>query len=245
MTTNRDCIVFDTFYYFKSSRKCIIHHIFLYTFLFISPYYMRHDVALDMIRICDNLYTNDKRVDIILNHEKQYICVGFCGSKEKVDWRRNLYFHKHTIKNDIAVHYGFCKQLFTNNRFINIYSRLYSLLFEHPSYELFITGHSSGGAIATLFGYLISPEISKRQIQIISFASPRIGNLAFKRDFSSKPNLKHWRITNQYDFVPKIPYFGFHHVGERIRIKNRNCLCKDYCNHLSKSYYQSLLDLDW
>lgn len=209
---------------------------------------LRHDIALDMIGYTEKIYNEEqKAADIVVNQEKQYICVVFRGSREAVDWRRNLYFQQHRIKHEIAIHRGFCKQLFTNNLFVHIYSRLWALIDQNPTYELFVTGHSSGGAIATLFGYLISLELGERQLQIVSFASPRIGNLAFKRDFNKRTNLKHWRITNQYDFVPKIPYFGFHHVGEQICIKKRNCICgcKEFCNHLSISYYKSLLDSEW
>ncbi len=208
---------------------------------------LKHETALDMIRMTEHIYCEDKHADIIVNHEKQNICVVFRGSKEAVDWRRNLYFFRYKIKGGIAIHTGFCKQLFTGNLFIIMYTQLWRLIELYPTYDLFITGHSSGGAIATLFGYLISPELINKQIQIITFASPRIGNLAFQRDFYKRTNLKHWRITNEHDFVPKIPYFGFHHVGEQIYIKKRSCICccKEYCHHLSISYYKSLLDSEW
>jgi predicted lipase len=203
-----------------------------------------HETAMEMIHFTEQIYTEEKTADIIINSFKQYICVVFRGSREAVDWRRNAQFCQHKIKGNIAIHIGFCKQLFTNNLFVNVYSQLWHCLELNPTYKLFITGHSSGGAIATLFGYLISKELTERKIQIVSFASPRIGNLAFKRDFKQRTNLKHWRITNQHDFVPRIPYFGFHHVGEKIYIKKRNCICcfKEYCHHLSISYYKSLLD---
>ena len=185
---------------------------------------LRHDISLDMIRMCDKIYTEQKSADIIINNDKQYISVVFRGSKEFVDWRRNLYFHKHTIKNDIAVHYGFCKQLFADNLFVILRERLWTLIDQYPSYQLFVTGHSCGGAFATLFGYLISSELTNKHIHIVSFASPRIGNLAFQRDFYDKTNLYHWRFTNQHDCIPKIPYFGFHHVGEQVYLKKISLL---------------------
>jgi predicted lipase len=206
---------------------------------------LRHDIALDMIHFIEENYNEvNKSADIIVNSEKQYICAVFRGSIEALDWRRNCQFCQHKIKGKIAIHTGFCKQLFASNLFVHVYSKLYYLLEKNPTYELFITGHSSGGAIATLFGYLIAPEITERQIQIVSFASPRVGNLAFKQEFNKRTNLKHWRIKNQYDFIPRIPYFGFHHVGEQIFIRKNSCIfcCKEFCNHMSKSYYKSLLD---
>ena len=208
---------------------------------------LRHDIAMDMIQMTETIYTEEKAADIIVNSGKQYICVVFRGSRESVDWRRNAQFFQHKIKNKIAIHTGFCKQLFTNNLFVHIYSQLWTLIEQNPTYELFITGHSSGGALATLFGYLISLELGERKLQIVSFASPRIGNLAFKRDFYKRANLMHWRITNQYDCIPKIPYFGFHHVGEQICIHKTNCICccKEYCHHRSVSYYKNLLDSEW
>lgn len=207
-----------------------------------------HETAMEMILFTETIYNEEKKsADIIVNSEKQYICVVFCGSREYVDWRRNVQCLQHKINGNVAIHKGFCKQLFSNNLFTNVYSGLWKLMELYPTYKLFITGHSSGGALATLFGYLISREITERKLHIVSFASPRIGNLAFKREFNKRTNLKHWRITNQYDFIPRIPYFGFHHVGEKIFIKKRNCICgcKEFCNHLSISYYKSLLDSEW
>ncbi len=209
---------------------------------------LRHDIAIDMISLIDKNYDSYcVPSDIIINAEKQYICVLFRGTNCYNDWVHNAQFSKHNIKKRISVHKGFCKQMFENNQYVVLYSQLWRLMELHPTYDLYITGHSSGGALATLFGYLISLEIVDRPIQVVSFASPRIGNLAFKRDFGKRLNLKHWRITNQHDCIPRIPYFGFHHVGHKIYIKKQSyiCCCKDYCNHMSNSYHKSLLDSEW
>jgi hypothetical protein len=67
-----------------------------------------------------------------------------------------------------------------------------------------VTGHSLGSALATLFVMENSVK-GKFDIPLIStLASPRVGNLEFKKAFVSLP-LTSWRIVNIHDVVPKVP----------------------------------------
>ena len=45
----------------------------------------------------------------------------------------------------------------------------------------------------TLFGYELSREITN-YVTVVSFASPRVGNPAFRREFDKKTNLTHCNI---------------------------------------------------
>jgi len=64
------------------------------------------------------------------------------------------------------------------------------LLKINPRAKLILTGHSLGGAAATLAGaYLIELGINPNQIEVISFGAPAVGNAAFAEKYSSLLNL--------------------------------------------------------
>jgi len=83
-----------------------------------------------------------------------------------------------------------------------------------PRRSFVVTGHSLGSALATLF---VMENKNKFDISTIcTFASPRVGNTEFVRQFNLLP-IDSWRIVNCQDIVPKLPLhlplFGYEHVA--------------------------------
>lgn len=71
----------------------------------------------------------------------------------------------------------------------------------HPSWKLLLTGHSLGGAGATLYGQLLAEEgVAREQIPIITFGAPAVGNAAFGTSYGPKVRLL--RVVTSYDPVP-------------------------------------------
>ena len=81
---------------------------------------------------------------------------------------------------------------------------------------LYITGHSLGGALATLMGAYL---VDKRQAptEIVTFGSPKPGYGGGLRKLLR--NTKQTRVVNGNDLVPSHPYLGSHTVGETEAIK--------------------------
>ena len=74
-------------------------------------------------------------------------------------------------------------------------------LLKNPDRTLLLTGHSLGGAVATLYGeYLAAKGVPKEQIPIITFGGPAVGNAAFAKEYGDKVNLL--RLTTTFDPVP-------------------------------------------
>ena len=170
--------------------------------------------------------TTDIQVGITISETNKRICVVFRGSESKSDWYYDLMILKkkimHDLYDDVHVHSGFFRQLHDTSVYEKIVEALKSLLEENPDYDIYITGHSLGGALSTLFGFELSHEIDN-QISVISFASPRVGNQAFKDAFDGKTNLEHYRVTNDHDIITGTPMVFFKHVGKNIAI------CEDKC----------------
>ena len=171
-----------------------------------------------------NTSETDLQCAVTISHAKKRLNIIFRGSESKSDWYYDLKVFKHKLeekfqgnKDNVYVHLGFWQQLMNNNSYLNILKLVKEGLSEHPDYELFVSGHSLGGALCTLFGYLLSCEMLNK-VTVVSFASPRVGNDEWKEVFDSKENLIHYRVTNNRDIVTAAPMWGYKHTGHNIRL---------------------------
>lgn len=93
--------------------------------------------------------------------------------------------------------------------YISLRQQLIAALKQCPAdSQIFVAGHSLGGALATL----AIPDILKnthlkghQKIVLYTFASPRCGDKQFATSFQ-KMLVKHWRIANTEDFVTMLPF---------------------------------------
>jgi triacylglycerol lipase len=90
----------------------------------------------------------------------------------------------------------------------------------NPALPCYITGHSLGGALATLAALDLAitlPQL-KNRIQLYTYASPRVGNPAFATKHSQLlPNC--YRVVNLGDTIPLTPPFQIYgnqyaHIGQ-------------------------------
>jgi predicted lipase len=218
----------------------------------------------DDIKLCD--FINDPetviQAGIILNHSKAQLCVVFRGSESMKDWYHDFQISKRLLHDNIKVHCGFYNQLHDTSVCDKMINRVKTILATYPDYQLYITGHSLGGALCTLFGYLLSHEIDN-QVTVVSFASPRVGNSYWKKSFEKKSNLSHYRITNNRDIITATPSYNYRHVGTDIHVYddcykvastdvkfccNFSCI---FANHWSISdhdcdlYYERIMKNKW
>ena len=68
-----------------------------------------------------------------------------------------------------------------------------------------ISGHSRGGALAQVAGADLAVEFPQTQIEVVTFASPRVGNQSFKTWCLRKPNFVIASFTNARDPVSLLP----------------------------------------
>lgn len=74
-----------------------------------------------------------------------------------------------------------------------------------------VTGHSLGGALATLCAYDVAhldwKGGKKAPVVAVTWASPRVGNKAFKESMNEMV-ASHVRVANKGDIVPTVPKIG-------------------------------------
>lgn len=85
-----------------------------------------------------------------------------------------------------------------------------------------ITGHSLGGALATLCALAVRCRLGLR-VSLITFGSPRVGNRVFRSLFSEHI-VAAWRCVNAGDPVTSVPAacMGFVHVGTPVLLNDTN-----------------------
>jgi triacylglycerol lipase len=83
--------------------------------------------------------------------------------------------------------------------------------------QVFITGHSLGGALATLMFARLMLHGQRPVPTMYTYGCPRVGNSAFARELDrSYPERIH-RIVNETDIVPNLPPLpAFHHAGRLL-----------------------------
>lgn len=101
------------------------------------------------------------------------------------------------------VHNGF------QNELEKLWENIIDVLEINKDKELYITGHSLGGAMATVAASRLKDEVEA----LYTYGSPRVGTRSFVKSFS---HVSHYRFVNNNDIVPKVPpaFFGYkHHVS--------------------------------
>lgn len=91
-------------------------------------------------------------------------------------------------------------------------------------FDIFVTGHSLGGALATLYGFRLAESKKFPVVNIISYASPYVGTDGFRKVFRQAELdgiVRHIRVSNTNDCIPANPAFcGFSHVGVNLALKS-------------------------
>lgn len=105
----------------------------------------------------------------------------------------------------------------------------------HP---LWITGHSLGGALATLATarFLESERTVKG---LYTFGQPRVGGRAFERKFNSIFKPRTFRFVNYHDIVPRVPprSASYKHIGRTGYIDSTDKI------NFNKKAWEKFLDL--
>lgn len=198
----------------------------------IDTYKGEHGRVKNVLKNVTKIDTGRVEADIGILDDK-YTVVAFRGSDGFEDWRSNLDFKKILFypeyDNKIKVHRGFCEQWGEiQPRLVHsLFYDYYFLLCERHGLlnPLLITGHSLGGALATLCSLCwSSPHIkSFNPSGCVTFGSPRVGNKAFVKHYNSRmkeQNIFSLRIVNGEDSICKVPtsWMGFRHVSSKVKI---------------------------
>lgn len=215
----------------------------------------RHPLVLKVYN--DTHQKHEPVYAIAVDHSQRRLTVAFRGTDSLAivgNWTTNLQVTPVRAKglsssvkgqlpsSKIQFHRGFYRYLFaklkprgnrqTNppheTKFDEIVSQLRKLLQSNPNYQIYVTGHSLGGALAAIFSFHLACDTTKtftkpnaRPIVCLSFGAPRVGDIHFVRSvrqFEQVGKLQYLRVVNHQDSVTTVPPLPYHHAGVEIKL---------------------------
>ncbi|KGP74086.1 lipase family protein [Pontibacillus yanchengensis] len=130
------------------------------------------------------------------------VVIAFRGTNTEPDWIADALVFQHP--------YPYAdKGGLVHNGFLSIYESCRDDIFQayqhiSPHKELYITGHSLGGALATLHALDAKRNAPFAKVVMYNYASPRVGNEEFTKAYSFSVPLS-IRFANMHDLVTQLP----------------------------------------
>ncbi|WVZ86343.1 hypothetical protein U9M48_033141 [Paspalum notatum var. saurae] len=198
-------------------------------------------IKSDFEKICflDNVST-DTQVAIWRDSSRKRLVVAFRGTEQSrwKDLRTDLMLVPAGLnperlggdfKQEVQVHSGFLGAYDSvRNRIMALIKYAVGYNDEEdaeniPRWHVYVTGHSLGGALATLLALeLSSSQMAKNGaifVTMYNFGSPRVGNRRFADIYNAKVK-DSWRIVNHRDIIPTVPrLMGYCHVEAPVYLK--------------------------
>ena len=184
-------------------------------------------------------------------HEDTVI-IAFQGSYDLKDWVADVMMAKQKIpyegtREEVKVHNGFILQYLILRE--SVTKKLNELSKKvNPEYKKFIfTGHSLGGALATLAALDFEYHNPNENIECATYGCPRVGNKGFVESYNKRvPST--WRVEYESDIITMAPpkFWGFEHVGEQLFIESKRCkfnplrLIPNMYEHLLFNYIEKI-----
>jgi hypothetical protein len=154
-----------------------------------------------------NFATKQERAEF----DRQIIQQQIVADKEQV------YPYEGASKSGALIHRGFVQAYFSVRDQIHDYIR------SNPVSTVTVTGHSLGGALATLCAIDVQYNFSSKvTVEAYTFGAPKVGNEGFQESFNRRiPNS--YRFVAGMDLVPELPRWwqGYRHVNTELRIGPR------------------------
>lgn len=122
-------------------------------------YIVRTQESGFVVKYIDDI-RNGLQVAMTVNPTSRQIVLSFRGSDGKYDWTANAKAYKACLNGNIYVHTGFLQLIESHSGSLN--RTLDELLDQHSGFTVAMTGHSLGGALCTLFGYLTAQRLAEK-----------------------------------------------------------------------------------
>jgi triacylglycerol lipase len=181
---------------------------------------------------------------------KEGIILSFRGTEEKGvelirDWLTNFKVRKNNGPWKKGVHRGFLQAIdYVWNDIVKEIERIQPDT-RHP---LWITGHSLGGALATLAAAKFL-EGGRTVKGLYTFGQPRVGSEGFAEKFNNIFRIRSFRFVNNEDIVTRVPprSINYGHIGSVVYFDSFGNLHKDirwWRKFLDRSISKSIRALD-
>ena len=195
----------------------------------------------------DDAGQTDTQAAVIYAPTAQSIYLVFRGTEKGLDWinnfqlRQQIYPYGDPAETNVRFHRGFMMAYFA------VRDRLLEVVREFPQAPLTFTGHSLGGAIATIAALDVQYNIAQhtgQAIELYTYGSPRVGNAAMVTSFDRRvPNS--YRFVYGWDVITRVPreWQGYEHVSELQQLGSRwtwRVVSRRFSDHKIDNYIAAL-----
>ncbi|MFQ5597194.1 MAG: Mbeg1-like protein [Nitrospiria bacterium] len=168
-------------------------------------------------------YSKNSAQAALIEHA-DYFCMAFRGTDELSDWLDNVnVFSEEVLFGHF--HRGFWRSL--NDVWEGMFEA-YEKLMAKKKRPIFLTGHSLGGAMATVAAAkLVHQDIPFTSVY--TFGQPRVMTRDTSRIFNVECKGRFFRFQNNNDLVTRVParLMGYSHVGSFLYISQEERLHND------------------
>ncbi|KAL7528729.1 hypothetical protein ACHAXR_006225, partial [Thalassiosira sp. AJA248-18] len=228
-----------------------------------QPKFFRHgsvmnnliESGIEVVWFSD-LTQNDAVYGICCQRTEKRVTVVFRDTVNSHNWMINMKCATNEIQNPISeeyagredlldIHTGFSLYMLRRrkdmkmNKIEEIFQKVDAIgreMCPDGNYKLSITGHSIGGALATLLGFYMAASTkfaNVKQVRVCTFAAPRVGTTSFRNAYQHMERvgkIRHARFSCTHDIVPVLPFCNFEgffkpwkwkcykHVGIRVQL---------------------------
>lgn len=211
-----------------------------------------------------NLPETDTQCAIFNDSENDNIYIVFRGSDRRTDWDLNLSFEQRVFefkkeviqgqiiqqqekvypysggsKSGALMHNGF------TTAYLSVRDQIHESLKQRTASRVTATGHSLGGALATLCAVDVQYNFGDRfQVDSYTYGSPRVGNDGFQESYNKRVP-ETFRFVYGMDVVPALPrvWQGYRHVDKEFRLGERfsiNFISQRFKDHAIERYIAAI-----
>lgn len=201
----------------------------------------------------------DTQCAILTDRGSTYIV--FRGSEKRQDWDTNFSFKRVEVQPKVIqeeiiqpqekvypyegesssgakMHGGFV------SAYLSVREEIHNYLSNGAAAKVKVTGHSLGGALATLCAVDVQYNFGEIAVELYTFGAPRVGNDGFRESFNRRIS-DSYRYINGMDIVPALPrpWQGYRHVDEEYRLGTRfslRFLSQRFEDHKIENYIAAL-----
>ena len=159
---------------------------------------------------------------VAVDHTNKMIVISFRGSQSLDNWLTNLDFGftDTDLCSGCSAHSGFWNSWVDARD--TVIPAVKAAAKQYPSYQIAVTGHSLGGAIAPFAAAQLRNQGAS--VALYTFGSPRIGGSTVSSYISNQAG-GNYRVTHWNDPVPRVPLLamGYVHISPEyyIGVKNK------------------------
>ncbi|KAK3325524.1 putative triacylglycerol lipase precursor [Apodospora peruviana] len=181
----------------------------------------------------------DQRGFIAVDHAAKLIVLSFRGSVSVRNWIVDFIFTQTpcNLVPGCLLHTGFYAAWLELAP--SVFSGIRSAVHANPSYRVIATGHSLGGAVATIAAAYLRKQLGYN-IDLYTYGSPRAGNGVFAKFVTAGQGKgAEFRVTHAEDPVARLPpiVFNYRHTSPEYWINSNDFsdtaavkVCQGYAN---------------